>query len=503
MKVYALFLIAVLLLIGACDIKDPVLPKWDVDLSVPLINDIFFVSELTENSDNIIVAEDSVLTVVADGDNTTGEFGNVPFSLDASLSNVPIPGNGYSGNIPFVDGSNNARITYAQIVSGSFSTSFSDINPSVQQIKLIFSSLKNFDGTPLELINTGSNDWVETSLEGFFLGEMNSGQLITSLPYTIQITPALPQGSVAANFSFASDTTIRISNFQGTLTNLQASLRPSTTLMDINYPLGMDQAVILQNASLLITMENYVGFAAKFSGRFKASNDDGDIRYVDIVDHNGNNYYTTPSPAHGTPGIAVFEFENNVSQLLQIMPTRIEIVDGIYTINSGNTIGEVRADDYIRTLYTIKAPLTVVFNDHEIVIRDEQEINIADDNRDRIRDNVLEAKLKLMIQNKLPIGAWANLFISSTPEIDIAQPATYDFVKHAQVASYEMNPNFQTVELSLTKEQLDVFTNPSIFIRWSFSFNNSEHPVTINATTADFIHVKGMLVAKILVEEGI
>ncbi len=49
MKYYALVIIAFLVLLTACEIKEPVMPKWDVDLHIPLINQQFYASDLVDN----------------------------------------------------------------------------------------------------------------------------------------------------------------------------------------------------------------------------------------------------------------------------------------------------------------------------------------------------------------------------------------------------------------------------------------------------------------------
>ncbi|MDD4309251.1 MAG: hypothetical protein PHO32_02630 [Candidatus Cloacimonetes bacterium] len=500
MKYYALLFVALMVLLGACDIKKPTLPKWDIELSVPLINDTLFVSDLA-SGDNITVDEDSILTLVGDGDNNTDQFGNVPFSFQQSINDVPVPGTGYEGAIPLVDSQGRARLVYGVFFSGAFRTRVTNVNPNVEQIKITFPQLTRTSGTPLKIVYNGDSDWVDTSLAGLKIGNVESQQLLGAMDYIIEVSPALPQGTMAAEFSFSTQPPFSFSLFKGTLQGMRSLLKTQSTGMSIEYPLDIDQAVTLENAKLRITLVNYIGFAAEFRGRFLATNAEGDTVSIPIEVSPNQYYHTVPASPDGEPGIRVMEFTNNVRQLLQIMPKRVEIISGVFTVNSGNTIGTVRSTDHIDTIYRIQAPLTVTLHNHAFVIRSERKIEISEENRNRIRDNAISAELTMMVQNKLPVGAWAQTYFSQTPDIDINDPATYDYVKLVQISSYETNPGFQEVKLSLSNEEMQLFTNPLSYMRWAFSFDESEHPITIYATYQDFIHLKGMLQAKILVED--
>jgi len=70
-----------------------------------------------------------------------------------------------------------------------------------------------------------------------------------------------------------------------------------------------------------------------------------------------------------------------------------------------------------------------------------------------------------------------------------------------EIHSFNQNPGFQDVELELTKDELDLFASEQVYMRWSFSFEETGSPVTIHASSGDYIHLKGMLHATVLIEE--
>jgi len=184
------------------------------------------------------------------------------------------------------------------------------------------------------------------------------------------------------------------------------------------------------------------------------------------------------------------------------MPTQLKMVDGLLTINSGQGIGSVEIEDKVIADYTINAPMILILNDHEIVIRDEQEITIPEDNRNQIRDNALSASINILIKNTLPVGAAVELYFGDSPNIDVDNPDTYDFLKTAHIHSVATEAGWQPLDITLSKPELDVFAQPSVYLRWAFTFESSNgQPVTIYARTTDYIHVKGMMLANILIEE--
>lgn len=499
MKYYGSLLIAFFILLGACDIKKPTLPGWDVNLALPLINQRFYASDLVDST-NIVIDSTNVLTLQHIGENTTPHLNNVPFAPGADLDSVPVPGTGFTGYFPFVDSNNQVEVSYAQFASGILRHRFLSVNSDVQELHLVLHNFYNASGEELTLTYHGESGWVNTSLAGFHMGTLDSQQLITEIPFSLEVVPVLPATTIAAIFSFQANTPLEFSNFQGLLNDYALSLSESNSNVEINYPFGINEAVTLQQAILTLEIENQIGFSAEFSGKFRATNDQGETRTIDIVDENGDNYHTVPALSTSSPGISYLQFTTNISQLLQIMPTSIEIIDGVFTISTGQTIGSAHSTDIIKVNYRVSAPFNFILHEHEIVVKEESVINVSEDNQARIRNNAQSAELELKIQNTLPVGARATLYLSSSPNIDTTNPASYDFIEQAAIYSSVTSPGWQTLAFSLPKAELDVFAHSHVYLRFSFSFEASGEPVIIHATTSDFIHVKGMMNARIRIE---
>lgn len=501
MKKLYLLMMAVMILLGACQIKNPAMPKWDVELDLPLINDRFYVSDLVDSS-NIAIDSTNVLVITANGNAESDEFGPLPFTPGVNVENIPVPGIGHDLFLPFVDDDGEVEPAYAKIHAGLIRTRFTNVHSSVQELKLVFNNIFTSTGANFSITYNGEAGWVTTNLAGLHLGENNTNQIISELPITLVVSPALPEGTTAAQFSIQANSMLQFAEFRGRLHDFSMAMESGLGGIDISYPYGIDQAVALQEASLKVYLKNYIGFNAMFSGRIKAQNEAGETRYIDILDDNGNNYFA-PAASGAQPGEITLDFHNNVSYLLQIMPTHLEMVDGVLTINSGEVIGDVEMTDQLFCDYLINAPMTFIFHQHDIVIREEQVINIPEENRERIRKNAVWANLQLQVQNMLPIGARARLYISTIPTTvsDEGVIGFNGFMEQMNLQSSEVNPGWQNLNLSIDEEEMQILTAPTIYLRWVFSFEESNGPVTIYAGSADYIHVKGMMIAKLIVED--
>ncbi len=74
-------------------------------------------------------------------------------------------------------------------------------------------------------------------------------------------------------------------------------------------------------------------------------------------------------------------------------------------------------------------------------------------------------------------------------------------MKEAAINSADQVPGFQNVDLTLNKEELNIFTAEQVYMRFAFSFNETETPVTIHTSTSDYIHIKGMVTARVFIEK--
>lgn len=496
MKYYGVLLITILVLLSGCEVKQPSKPKWDIDLAVPLINQMYFVSDLVD-SVNIVTDNNDVLTLTSNGNVSTETFGDIAFNppADAGITDAGIPSAiTIEETIPFADPTGHVLFAYASIAQGVIQTKFTNVHPSAV-IELEFGNIFTADNEKLRILASPSADWVNHSLVGCHIGTRNSNSIVDELQIKITSTSNQPLGTPIATMGLLMNSPMAFDEIQGKLYNFTMGLQESMASIDIEYPQGLNEAITLHEASIIMELQNDLGFEAEFSGQFYASNDNGEEASIPILTDNGQNFQVVP-------GANTLEVHNAISSLLTIMPTHIEIRNGMFTIMSGNELGSVRSTDKIDLAYTVKAPFTFTLHAQDIVVKDEVSIAIARDNAERIEKNAKSAKLVLNILNKLPVGATATAYFSRTPDIDVADNTTYNYTKSAVIhpSNTPEGSSDQILELNLNTQEIKLFSNPKVYLKWKFSFMESGSQVTIHATSADYLRIKSMLYAKILVE---
>ena len=75
----------------------------------------------------------------------------------------------------------------------------------------------------------------------------------------------------------------------------------------------------------------------------------------------------------------------------------------------------------------------------------------------------------------------------------------------------ENNPNHpsvnsngeQLISLSLSQEEMEVFTNPTLYLNLVFTMESTDQPITIKGSPADYVRVKSMIIADLHVTEDI
>lgn len=495
------FAIVLLLLVGACTVKKPTLPEWDITLNIPLINQKYYMRDLVD-SVNVVVDDQNNVYLRSEGELRTPVFGNVTFDFTVLTDEFPIlSGQTIDAYFDIEDDISGNRLSYGEFAMGIIRSSFSDILPQTELIRISFVELKNPDGSAFTISYSGGKAWTDHDLTNCIIGTKNSGTILTRLHFSISATSSLSDNSVLGNVQLAINTAPQFALFQGILPNMRLDLEENDTQIDIEYPWGIEEAVQLMEADLAISIRNMIGFEMEFHGELYARNAAGVERSIPILDENNMPFVIAAANANGH-SFTELGITNGVDQLLAIMPIHIEIRNSYFNLQSSNAqIGSVRASDLINGIYTVNSPFQFILFNARIIVRQELELEISPENRKRITNNGLAAELSMEFVNRIPIGALAELYISPSPNIDVDNPNTYTLKKSASLVSSTLQEGIQLVELNLNKAELNVFANPNVYMRWAFIFDASDGPVTITATPIDYIHVRSMMKVDVHIQE--
>jgi len=516
MKKMSLLMAVLALLIGACEIRKPVLPEWDVTLSIPLMHKNFFVSDLVDSL-NIIVGDGDVLTLRGTGTAETPALGVIELTPGIQQSGIPLlSGVQQLVKIPFGDTNGLVELVFGRFNSGFISTRFHNVASEVSQISISIAEIRDPGGQPFQISYDGNSGWDDHSLVNCVIGNPDTNQILDSLSVTMNISSSLPNNSPVGTMDLNLDNPLSFGLFRGALAPYDLPLMNNATTINIDYPYDLEEAIRLQHASMKIDLENQLGFACIFHGDFVAENTrTGETQTIPILNDNGQPFMAEAADENG-PGFTELIFTQGVDSLLQIMPDRVSITNAYFTIQSGigGTIGTVRDADKIIGNYQVDAPFTFELFASTIRLQDPVRINISEDNRRRIQNNALGAELSLKIKNQLPIGVTADLYFGDTDSIDPDSLTSYQLHRTVPLRSKQWvqahpdDPSVnsegeQLVSIELSEAEVDLFANPDVFLLWTFSFEPSNGVISINASPADYISVKSMIRVGLHIAEDI
>jgi hypothetical protein len=507
MKRFLLALTAALLLLAACNISKPRIPSWDVDLTVPLLNERFFVSDLVD-SVNIVIGTSDVLTITSTGEASTPDFGKVSFNPELSIEDlVLISGMDIPFLIPLEDPAGSVFVSYGHLFQGGLDFQAQLNEPA--QITVKFPDIKSATGETLTLNVNGNTGWQHKDLADYTFGVENSGVILNSLRMNISIQSLQPDGTPLGIGGIRLQNNLVFDHLQGHLYDFRREVAGTYTTIEIEYPEDFEDAVELQEARVFMTLTNQLGFGAAFHGKIRAINEKtGQERWIDVLDDDGLPFGVEPADING-PKITELSFSEGVSTVLQIMPNKVELVDGylIFNTDSGGSIGFVHATDRVLCKYQVDLPCHFVLNEHEFTMPTPSVIELSHETQTQIMNRAQSVALTLGMINRIPVGASITIYFGNTESIDIQNPSTYSFSKQATLHSSEYTgPDVneegeQFVHLALDKEELRLFSNPRVYLLAAISLEPSLGPVIIHASPADYIQIRGMLSVKLRVSE--
>lgn len=516
MKRTILLLLTILLFIISCDINKPVFPQWDVNLKVPLMNKSFFVSDLVD-SVNIVLGDDDVLNLRSSGFAQTQENHEIPFFPHLNVSNAPLL-SGITQNIslPISDAQNQVELWYAEISRAQLKVRFNSILPELEQAQLTFEDIVFPDGNAFQIEYNGSLDWLSFSLAGCRVGNADLSAAFEQISIALMVQSSLSDGSYLGSVDIKLEDGLYFSEFDGRLYDYHFPSLENSGTIDIEYPENLENTIRLLEASLKLNIQNELGFSCELQGEIKAQRTDTlQEVFIPLEDENGNNLIIWPADENG-PGSNEIIITKGISKLMQIMPHKISLENLRFKIRDDlmPDIGSLRSTDTISCHYQVDVPFKMILYSSYLKLQDPIELQIDEDNRNLIQNNILNADLGFLLLNQLPIGCQMQMLFSTKDELDHQDPSSYllkkeVFVHSKQwVESHPDAPNVnalgeQILNLNLNQEEMKIFSHPKLYLSLIFSFEESGEPITITASAADYIKVKSMMQLNVHISEDI
>lgn len=141
------------------------------------------------------------------------------------------------------------------------------------------------------------------SLVDCSIGVDGSGIILNELAYTLNVQSDQPDGTPVGTVTLHLNNQLGFNIFQGRLLGYRRDFTGEISPIDIDYPHDLDQAVLLQEANLLVRITNEIGFEAEFHGEIFAKNYSTlETRSIEVMDSTEAGlvpYMAAPATAEG------------------------------------------------------------------------------------------------------------------------------------------------------------------------------------------------------------
>ncbi|MFH0931702.1 MAG: hypothetical protein V1890_07175 [Candidatus Zixiibacteriota bacterium] len=251
-------------------------------------------------------------------------------------------------------------------------------------------------------------------------------------------------------FSVSSDTVL-FSSLAGIIQPTTVQIEPMQINLDL--PQGLS-SVSLTDAVLNLRIRNGVGFPG--------------VLDLNLAGEDGQSLLISGGIQPGSPENPVVSElrENNLSSFLNPIPEQVSLT-GDAICGDGRSVGTVTENDFITGEFLLSSPFEFVLDSTQIEV-DPDTNSLDEDLRDGLNDKVNWAKIHLNLENHLPLGAKVELFFSrnldnlyTNPDLLIG-PVLLDPAE-TDSSGLVSNPVITENIIQLTKDELDVFQNPTFY----------------------------------------
>jgi hypothetical protein len=490
-----------LFLFAGCDIHSPEMPTWDINIDFPLMNQYLYVSDLV---DTVHFFQDgNEVYFSSQGDINSFVLTNLPMQPAANI-NIPLYA-GYSaqGTMPLstISTDNHVTVAYGRIESGLLTITCNNLAPGFISADVTFEEFHTPNGQSLQIHISQSNPTFNLNLAGLTIGSADSQTIVSEIHYTVINNSSLPNNTPMGEINLLLNQSMNFDTFHGYMTNYTLNVLNETTNINIDYPGGIENAMQIDNVTLQLDLDNEIGFACEFHGRLYAYNENTGISSsIELLDSEGNPFVLQAAVSETVSSHSTFILnnENGLNQLTNIIPTSFAVQDAYFIIrNNPGTFGFASIGQKVTGRYTERVPFTFTLNDAEIIPSRVDSLEISDENRTQIRDNVNEAELSMKVWNQIPIGA--DFEIDFNTNSDVFQNPL--LIRTAVINAGGYDSPFQFISFNLTHDELLIFDTPKLYYKIKIHIHPSENPVEIHASSADYIHIIGRINMNARVEE--
>lgn len=258
--------------------------------------------------------------------------------------------------------------------------------------------------------------------------------------------------------------------------------------IDLDIPADLD-SIFFEFPEMELQINNGINFPLRAILRIEGENKAGAIVEM-LVDE-----IIQPATAPGVPvttTIVLNNLNSAINEFISILPNKIRVF-GEVKLGNESWIGTVSQDDYMDGLVTITAPLVLTLP-AQMIESDPLEIDIPEDVRNEILDNLASGSFFVQLGNHLPVGASVEFLFSknemgifTNPILQVGPVRADAGVIDAAGLVGEVVISEST--LGLTEEQMRTFLQTPLFAGLRITVDGTNGQL-VKVRGTDFIDVK-------------
>lgn len=498
-------------MIGCFDMPEElILPEWDVELNVPIIDRTYTLYEMfkpeSKHSVNSSLSPDDFYLIQTDDFNSNTEVADyISFLGSSSITqNITVP-----ANVPetavYLEFPEQLEIERAVFQSGILSINFQNPSPVAITSNLRVPGIIKPDGSELMIETTVpafGNDSVAYDLfdHNYILPTSQPAQTKNSLQFVASANSSMNGAYENINFYINN---LNFKSITGSLPTISMGRKRTSTSLNINDASEYRDKLFIREAALILKSE-YISshqnaFEVEISNiKLVGIRNSGETKQ--LLRKDGQEI--TFKLVNGLYNLTLNELNSNITEFIVWLPDSI-VIESEFIINPSEdrTIRSISNEDLIQ--FSAQFSTKSIFAIKETNFADTLDIELSQDERDQIRDGI-GAELNLYLENAIPINAFIKATVTDENYLPLfTLTRTAAGVDSLQFLGSEVNsstgeviaPVATTNIISLSSSQINQFSNAhhliiSATVSTSNAGSNITNPPTVQFKSSDWLRIK-------------
>ncbi len=403
------------LISGCTDIPhDLIMPKWDVDLNVPLFNKTYTLNDIikSDKQDYISVDTNSAgqsifLFKSGNYSQSVGISNFIKVTKESSSRNNVIPASNLNPAVLFIQFPEGAELDSAEFLSGSFAYNIKNNSAFGVNLTITIPGIIQPGGIPFSYssyIPGLQTDTVKFEFGGdkYVLPSDQPPVFKNSMELIIQVSSQQPIGTTVTADFYQSDFLFR--SVSGYLPTKSLGNKTESFSLNIGDAADYRGKTFLKNASLNLTAD----YLSPVNNPF-----DIEVKNLNIIGKRNDGSEITLTDSTGNPNFT-FKFQNgrfsrsfteknsNITSFIDFLPDNV-VLNAEYIMNPDGKGGTATIQDSVRFAAQFSTESYMALKKSTII--DTSEVNFSSNDSSSITD-AKSATLTLEINNGIPLTTW-------------------------------------------------------------------------------------------------